>query len=382
MINVSTLFDPRYVFLVYAPILFALNKRVAHRLVVALSLTEWTNQILKWLLAGERPYWYAQERAQELARAGPGNFSTGIHSYDAAGLFGADDVQPAQPQLKQFAVTCELGAGSPSGHAMVTATVWYILVEAYLAGELGSLGRRRRRPGGERAEARKGAAASALAWSLYSVALLTVSLSRVYLACHFPHQCACGALLGLLVARLVSERLPMEALRPSHFCLATAFMFGSALATYATLRLLGQNPLWSVDKAMRWCVSKDFIHLDTTPFFSMVRYLGFCLGAGLAYEAASSGASQRGGGGGGGAFEPAGNLHLLARRALVALVSILFGRLLFAIPVPKSNQNLFYLISFATYALFSYSIASPIPRLAKRALAAASKRRAGSSARM
>lgn len=349
MISISTLFDPRYVFLVYAPILFALNKRVGHRMIVALTLAEWTNQILKWLLAGERPYWYVHERAHGLA-----NSSMAL----APG---------AGPQLKQFPVTCELGAGSPSGHSMVTATVWYILIDACLRGELAPAGRPNyscmRAPG-----ASKWSLADRLSWSLYALMLVSVSLSRVYLACHFPHQCLVGALLGAGLARLVCERAPMERLTRLHFGLATCLMFASALGTYALLRLTGFDPLWSVDKAMRWCVSKDYIHLDTTPFFSMTRYLGFCLGAGLAHDATKLVGVPKGAG-------PGARLdgQLVARRLLAATLAIAFGQLLLALPAPKSNLNLFYLISFAIYATFSYAIAGPIPRLAKH-LVPASRR--------
>lgn len=352
MISISTLFDPRYVFLVYAPILFALNKRVGHRMIIALTLTEWSNQILKWLLAGERPYWYVHERALQLALVN--NNTEG----------GGEVADPQLAQLKQFPVTCELGAGSPSGHAMVTATVWYILIDAYLKGELPLLAHANN--AASLASGYHGKLAK-LSWSLYATALVLVSLSRVYLACHFPHQCLCGGILGVAVARLVVERLPMERLRRSHFCLATAFMLTTALGTYAFLRSLGMNPLWSVDKGMRWCINPAYIHLDTTPFASMTRYLGVCLGAGLAYNSKSLVAdSPRGG-------KSESSHLLLGRRSLAALLSIGFGQLLLALPVSRSNLNVFYVISFFIYVAFSYTIATRIPSFAKQVFSLASR---------
>lgn len=353
MINISTLFDPRYVFLIYAPILFAFNRRVGHRMIIALTWAEWANQILKWLLAGERPYWYVHERANELALAA--NFSS---------LAGVGQHQQVATQLKQFPVTCELGAGSPSGHSMVTATVWYILIDAYLKGELPALSRPDYHLRGLSSPAAdKSSGLANLVWSIYMMMLLMVSLSRVYLACHFPHQCITGALLGCILARLVAERLPMESLRRRHFAGATCFMFASVMATYAALTMTGFDPLWSVGKAMRWCVKKEYIHLDTTPFFSMMRYLGFCLGAGLAYESSKLADSARAK-----QEAPTDGSHLLARRLLVSLASIAFGQLLLALPGPKANLNLFYVISFLIYTTFSYAIAGPIPQLVKRAL--------------
>lgn len=384
MISISTLLDPRYVFLIYAPILFALNKRVGHRLVIALTLAEWMNQILKWLLAGERPYWYVHERGLRINEQVGNNDDlqvlniTGIYSYDSAitNMMQYDTSSTQrQPlaQLRQFPVTCELGAGSPSGHAMVTATVWYVMIEAYLKGQLTLIWssgdkstynnniniNNSNRSENEKSASNLNRIISRASWSLYTLMLISVSLSRVYLACHFPHQCIGGALLGLIIAWFVCEHLPIERLTSGHFCAATLIMFTSALGTYAFLGSLGFDPLWSVEKATRWCIKKEYIHLDTTPFFSMMRYLGFCLGSGLAFDYSRSDEID---------WNKAksskfGFSTLMSKRLLAGLISIIFGQLLLSIPGPKGNLNLFYAISFVIYSIFSYAIAGPIPNL-------------------
>lgn len=360
MINISVLFDPRYVFLIYAPILFALNKRVGHRMIIALTCCEWANQVLKWLLAGERPYWYVHERANELLNL------TSRESYNFV------EQQTDYLQLKQFPVTCELGAGSPSGHAMVTATVWYVLIDAYLKGELSLFNKNGAQ--GAKAEQDRQASGSTLqaaltraSWAAYFVMIALVSLSRVYLACHFPHQCLCGALLGCVLAKLIVDKLPMERLQAWHFVLCTLIMFATALGTYGVLKARGFDPLWSVNKAMRWCQKPEFIHLDTTPFYSMMRYLGFCLGTGLAYDPAKLLVGKR--------QQPEAEqmslsriLLLLVRRTLVVCLSIGFGQLLLSIPLSRSNMNLFYAISFLIYATFAYAFASLIPEFVKSVL--------------
>lgn len=369
MINISTLFDPRYVFLIYAPLLFAINKRVGHRMIIALTWAEWANQCLKWLLAGERPYWYVHERANELAQQR--NLTNQLlddDNYD----YGPHPIQELTGQLKQFPVTCELGAGSPSGHAMVTATVWYVLIDALLKGELKPF--ERFNYSGATLGAGQHQLAKQALWAIYATMLILVSLSRVYLACHFPHQCLAGALLGCLTARFVADKLPMPRLSRRHFCLATAWMFISAMATYAALRMTGFDPLWSVDKAMRWCVKSEYIHMDTTPFFSMMRYLGFCLGAGLAYNsdklAASAGEEKRSIVGSVLRLEQTSqsNVGLACRRLLAALMAVGFGQLLLQVPLPKGNQQVFYASSFLVYTLFAYAIAGPIPDLVKALL--------------
>lgn len=98
MISISTILDPRYVFLIYAPVLFALNKAVGQRMILALTSAEWLNQILKWLLAGERPYWYVHDRATQLEAS---LNATGIESYDMAALLTGKQFEPLA-QLRQF----------------------------------------------------------------------------------------------------------------------------------------------------------------------------------------------------------------------------------------------------------------------------------------
>lgn len=362
MISISTLLDPRYVFLIYAPILFALNKKIGYRVIIALSLTEWSNQILKWLLAGERPYWYVHERAAQLSSLTKydhaQDHNIGLNFTNMKGpLFilsnfdmnideDKDHLEPIA-QLRQFPVTCELGAGSPSGHAMVTGTVWYVLIDAFLKSQWKPQGIRL--PGG--------LTSSIISWTLYTIMLISVSLSRVYLACHFPHQCVCGALLGILVGWFVCEHIPVDKLSKTHFCIATVIMFTSALGTYAVLGSMGFDPLWSVHKGTRWCVKPEYIHLDTSPFSSMMRYIGFCLGVGLSFSNKAVKATSKG---------------RLFEIFITAMASILFGQFMLALPIPRGNLNLFYGISFVNYTIFSYALAGPIPKLVNNCMEYAS----------
>nr|KAF6415726.1 glucose-6-phosphatase catalytic subunit [Molossus molossus] len=59
------------------------------------------------ILFGQRPYWWVLD--------------TDYYSNTSA------------PLIKQFPVTCETGPGSPSGHAMGTAGVYYVMVTSTLS---------------------------------------------------------------------------------------------------------------------------------------------------------------------------------------------------------------------------------------------------------
>ena len=39
--------------------------------------------------------------------------------------------------------------------------------------------------------------------------------------------------------------------------------------------------MWSVDKAIKWCIKREYIHIDSTPFYSLTRYAGHSLGLGM-----------------------------------------------------------------------------------------------------
>ncbi|XP_022249743.1 glucose-6-phosphatase 2-like isoform X2 [Limulus polyphemus] len=106
--TISNLGDPRYAFLIYAPLVFSLNWKIGKQLMWVIVTAEWSNQLLKWILHGERPYWWVRE--------------TEVYNKTGSNT----------PVLQQYFMTCETGPGSPSGHAMVSAAVWYVLLNTLL----------------------------------------------------------------------------------------------------------------------------------------------------------------------------------------------------------------------------------------------------------
>lgn len=103
----STVADLHTTFFVFFPVWFHLRRDTGLRLIWVAVLGDWLNLVLKWVLFGERPYWWVHETR----------------------FYGAGPV----PALQQFPITCETGPGSPSGHAMAAAGVWYVMVTALLS---------------------------------------------------------------------------------------------------------------------------------------------------------------------------------------------------------------------------------------------------------
>lgn len=261
---ISIIFDPKYAFLIYSPIAYLLDHRVGKRLILTTVITEWLNMLLKWFLHGERPYWY-------------------VHS---SGHFNTDEIN-----IKQFPITCELGPGHPSGHAMVTAAVWFIILDSMKTlydnwrqqSNLSSLwltpSSSSQALANKQTTANNSNILAGLSiWTLYGILLTVVSVSRVFLGCHFPHQCLAGALLGFFVSKVISKFETSA----RHFIITALVLFTTAFGTFLSLQALGFDPAWTIKLATTHCIKREYIHLDTAPFFSVMRYCGFALGTGIA----------------------------------------------------------------------------------------------------
>uniref|UniRef100_A0A8D0GIH6 glucose-6-phosphatase n=1 Tax=Sphenodon punctatus TaxID=8508 RepID=A0A8D0GIH6_SPHPU len=104
---VSFAADLRNTFFILFPIWFHLCEAVGIKLLWVAVIGDWLNLVFKWILFGQRPYWWVRE--------------TGYYGNTSA------------PTIQQFPVTCETGPGSPSGHAMGAAGVYYVMVTAILS---------------------------------------------------------------------------------------------------------------------------------------------------------------------------------------------------------------------------------------------------------
>ena len=122
------MFDPKYVFTIYFPLLFALHWVVGIQVLGTIIVVEWLNQILKWyfiyklnkncflkvvelirLMHGERPYWWVHEMEEA--------HKSDLHPHKIA-------------EIHQYSSTCETGPGMPSGHSMAMSAAWYVIVHA------------------------------------------------------------------------------------------------------------------------------------------------------------------------------------------------------------------------------------------------------------
>ncbi|NXI71306.1 G6PC3 phosphatase, partial [Anseranas semipalmata] len=165
-ITVTSLADPKCIFTVCFPLAYFLDRKVGVSVLWVGLVSEWLNVVFKWLLFGERPFWWLHES-------------------------GFASTQPVS--LRQFPVSCETGPGSPSGHCMITgAALWP------LASALTALASRHSRS----------LAVRLIPFSTYALLLLAVGLSRVFVLAHFPHQVAGGIVAGVALGWGLQARTP------------------------------------------------------------------------------------------------------------------------------------------------------------------------------
>ncbi|XP_061446650.1 glucose-6-phosphatase catalytic subunit 1-like isoform X2 [Rhineura floridana] len=250
------------------------------------------------ILFGQRPYWW-------------------VHETDYYGT-----VTP--PVIRQFPITCETGPGSPSGHAMGSSGVYYIMVTALLS-QLMPLHQKT-----VTARCLRG-----VLWVGFWAVQVCVCLSRIFLAAHFPHQVISGVISGMLVAEVFEHIHSIYNASLWRYVGTTFFLFGFALGFYLLLKMLGVDLLWTLEKAHKWCERPEWVHIDTTPFASLLRNLGILFGLGLGLNSPMYAENCEG-----------KQSHRLTFR-LSCIVSSLFILHLFdSFELPTDRETLFYILSF------------------------------------
>ncbi|XP_051572227.1 glucose-6-phosphatase catalytic subunit 1-like [Myxocyprinus asiaticus] len=300
----SMVADLRTMFLFFFPIWFHLQSAVGVKLVWAAVVGDWLNLVLKWLLCGECTWW----------------------------------VKETVPQIKQFPMTCETGPGSPSGHAMGAAGIYYAMVTSLLLILQGS-------------DPVKRWCWQGLLWTLFLGVQVSVSLFRVFIAAHFPHHVIAGVVTGIAVAKAfyrVSWIYSASLKGYVHTILCLLFV---ALGLYALLDAASIDPYWSLMKAQKWCIQSEWVHLDTTPFTGLLRNTGAIFGLGLSLHLPIQGDMEKN--------KSWRNSTIYRLTCTTATLPLL--RLLDSFRPPTSTHALFYLLSFCKSATVPLTTISFVP---------------------
>ncbi|VDP06863.1 unnamed protein product [Soboliphyme baturini] len=307
--NITKVGDPDVLIFYLFPFISAVHRILFLRFVLVTALCDIINNIMKWMLHGERPYWWIYE----------------------SGTY----VVP--PSLKQFPLSCETGPGSPSGHTMITTAVWYIVVWAYIKYVIG--------------KSRQRFLLSTCAWCLYGLLFVLVAVSRLYIGAHFPHQVLLGGIIGFFFGWLFT-RLQVGMLRMKHCLLTVLGLVILAVIVYNGMILCGVDPEWSVKLALKHCVDPSWVHLTTTPLNALFRDCGAIIGVGFAVESKYF-------------IETSGVLHRDGSEVITSVVSLLLVQLCSHIPRPVHNLTLYYLGTFAQYCCITFVSVALVPYVVK-----------------
>nr|XP_040033309.1 glucose-6-phosphatase 3 [Gasterosteus aculeatus aculeatus] len=295
--------DPKAAFLLVFPFTYFISKRAGVAVLWVAAISEWLNLVFKWMLFGERPYWWIAESR----------------------LFINN-----QPNIHQFSSTCETGPGSPSGHAMVTAAVWWVVVSSlgsYLHSRTHSV------------------MLSAAPYLLYVVMLVAVGISRIFILAHFPHQVIAGSITGFILGIFLSRRVPEGRPLLFFFSLSVGLLLGTVML-HAGLRQLGIDLSWSIALAKKWCSRAEWVRLDSAPFSSLTRDCGALLGLGLAQY-----------------WKPGGWPLRLAPRALSLAISSMGLYHVNRLPLPVRPPGLFYGLFFVKFVMVPQVVMVLVPGL-------------------
>ncbi|NP_001073535.1 glucose-6-phosphatase 3 [Danio rerio] len=293
--------DPKAAVLLVFPVVFYIHRRTGIAVLWVAALSEWLNLVFKWILFGERPYWWIGQ----------------------SGLFSEKP-----PEVQQFQSTCESGPGSPSGHAMVTSAVWWVIISSLASFSQAYTGSK---------------ILSAVLYLLYAVFLGCVGLSRIFILAHFPHQVVAGLLTGVLLGVFLKRSVPER--RPLLFFFRFSMaLLGAALIFHAVLEKTGIDLSWSISLAKRWCSRSEWVRMDTAPFSSLNRDAGVLLGLGLAQY-----------------WKPGGWTLPRAPRTLCLALSSLALHYISRFPLPTVPPLLFYSLFFLKYSIVPQVVMVLVP---------------------
>ncbi|XP_067869424.1 glucose-6-phosphatase 3 isoform X1 [Heterodontus francisci] len=308
LLLMSSIGDPKASFFIYFPVTYFLNKKIGISVLWITVLTEWLNLTSKWLLFGERPFWWIHE--------------SGVYT------------EQQMPKLKQFSSSCETGPGSPSGHAMITGAAWWVMMtrlSAFIYGHTRS------------------SLAKNVPIVLYIVMLLAIGISRIFILAHFPHQVLAGIVTGAVLGFLLGRHGP-ENIKLIHCVIASIGLLLSVACLYWGLHYIGVNVSWTILLATKWCAKPEWIRLDTAPFSSLSRDAGALLGLGLGLSSPMYASTQ-------------GWKMTWKLKTICIVLSLLIIEIMDQVPLSNYSSILFYVLFYLKNAFVPVLVIAIIPWL-------------------
>ena len=183
-----------------------------------------------------------------------------------------------------------------------------------------------------------------------AISILLVLMSRVLIACHFIHQ----VLLGLVVVILFSiayghfttwlGEVSFRILLTMSVCAG----FGAFL-TYYVWTWLGFDPSFSIPLAEKYCANHNWVHLDSTPYLSIMRSSGSLFGLAICKLAQQ--------------YSKLSTNSQLVYTPSTVILTIVMLYLWNSVPMAGAqiSHALFYAMSFIRYAMLPFLVTVFVP---------------------
>lgn len=138
-----------------------------------------------------------------------------------------------------------------------------------------------------------------------------------------------------MVVQVVSKTKWIYSASMKNYVVVVFLMTFVGFGFHNLLIALGVDLTWTLEKALRWCVRPDWVHLDSNPLASMMRNMGAMFGLGLGLHSGLYTERKKTG-----AFF----------KIVSVVVSLLLLQLLDGWTFSSKNHLLFYSLSFVKHA--------------------------------
>ena len=181
--------------------------------------------------------------------------------------------------------------------------------------------------------------------------ILMVLMSRVLIACHFMHQVLLG-LIAAMILNIICEHYN-EWLEEASFKTMSIMSICSGIGAFLIYFIwtwIGFNPSFSIPLAQKYCLNPNWVHLDSTPFLSVMRSSGSLFGLAICRLIQNYNKSSQ-------------NHSLQFAHAPITIIITMLSLCLWnSVPIGRNISHVvFYAISFVRYNLLPVIVTILVP---------------------
>nr|XP_016928512.1 glucose-6-phosphatase 3 [Drosophila suzukii] len=240
--------EPNNIFNFFIPLSGIFSQEMLLHLLSVLTLASTLNSFEKWIYPEIRPLWFLREQF-------------------------ANNKLTVKPTvaLQSYQLSCETSGGLPCAHSMIF-TVFVLILAAHIFIYLW-----------DRFVAWHSPWYRCVMYPAIIGLVVSMWLSRLYLATEFLHQCILGSYFGFRAVNAFEVNIKYLFSRPRAYAVPAVCFLGAFAGSVYFIKLhFDMDPHWSVRQAFKWCPEPTYMRHEASPIFALVRDLGNLMGLALA----------------------------------------------------------------------------------------------------